>query len=140
MFVHRVSGGETVLSNLGKAREAQAKVMEIRIRKMVLFVLRKSNETVPVEHGQLKASGFARVTGSGFKTKGRVGYTAEYAIYVHENLDALHGDDYNTVYRRDIAAGRKRARGSGQRAKFLEDAIRENEFEIKDIAAGRKDK
>lgn len=73
-------------------------------------------------------------------TKGNtivVGYTANYAVYVHEDTEAAHGEIYNTKYAAEIAQGytksgkRKRGwkgktmRGPNQQAKFLERSARE---------------
>lgn len=60
-----------------------------------------SQSRTPVEFGFLKASAFTRKEGD---MKVHVGYTAAYALYVHENLEATHTN--------------------GQ-AKFLESALRE---------------
>ena len=40
--------------------------------------------------GNLRGSAFTRATGNGFETIVTVGYTASYAIYVHENLNSFH--------------------------------------------------
>jgi hypothetical protein len=55
-----------------------------------------------------------------------VGYTAKYAIYVHEDLELRHGADYNAWYAEEIEAGIKHARGENQQAKFLEQPFRQN--------------
>lgn len=62
-----------------------------------------------------------------------VGYTAAYALYVHEDLSKAHGDAYNEKWADDIAAGRKTSRGSGQQAKFLEQPMRERKEELRAI-------
>ena len=86
-----------------------------------------------------------------------VGYTAAYAVYVHENLEARHGSDYNAWYGEDISAGKtksgktkkgwkgKTSRGPNQQAKFLEQPARElsNSGELANdinqaVAAGAK--
>jgi hypothetical protein len=66
-----------------------------------------------------------------------VGYAASYAVYVHENLEARHGADYNSWHGEEIAAGKtksgrtkkgwkgKTSRGPNQQAKFLEQPVRE---------------
>lgn len=53
-----------------------------------------------------------------------VSYYANYALYVHENMQAAHGTDYNERYADEIAAGKRSDRGAGQRAKFLEEPAR----------------
>ncbi|KKN23036.1 hypothetical protein LCGC14_0909070 [marine sediment metagenome] len=69
-----------------------------------------------------------------------VGYGASYAPYVHENLEAAHGEAYNAKHagrlktKRDKqgrflkGSGAKKgagSRGAGQQAKFLEQPFRE---------------
>jgi hypothetical protein len=45
-----------------------------------------------------------------------VGYAASYALFVHENLDAAHGEEFNKKH--------GRGRGPNQQAKFLETPFR----------------
>jgi len=91
------------------------------------FLLRESKKQVPVDIvGNLKASGFVRAEDSAEKTKVTVGYTAAYAIYVHENLDAAHGVHFNEKHKDEINAEAEHLRGFGQKAKFLEDPYKEN--------------
>ena len=66
-----------------------------------------------------------------------VGYSAAYAIYVHEDMSKTHGAAYNTKYASEIKEGLtktgkvkkgwkgKTDRGSNQQAKFLEQPARE---------------
>ncbi len=51
-----------------------------------------------------------------------VGYVANYAVHVHENLEALHGAAYNAAY-----GGKPgfKSRGPNQQAKFLERPARQ---------------
>ena len=91
-----------------------------------LFLQRKSMEIVPVDQGNLRASSFTRASGRGFNTEVRVGYTAEYAVYVHENLDAAHGAEYNAKYGEGL-------RGNNQQAKFLEQPARQYAAQIGDL-------
>lgn len=44
-----------------------------------------------------------------------------YALYVHENLEAAHGKDFNAKYAAQIKAGSMRNRGPNQKARFLID-------------------
>lgn len=64
-----------------------------------------------------------------------VGFSAAYALFVHENLEAAHGAVYNEKYAEDIAAGRKHSRGEAQQAKFLEQPLRENRSKYAKIIA-----
>ncbi len=73
-----------------------------------------------------------------------VGYAASYALYVHENLEALHGSAFNaqvkTRQKRD-KSGRfrkgkfrgKTKRGPDQQAKYLEQPFREMRKELVQI-------
>ncbi len=49
-----------------------------------LLLQRESQLLVPVDEGPLKASAFTRASGVGFATSVTVGYTALYALFVHE--------------------------------------------------------
>jgi hypothetical protein len=54
-----------------------------------------------------------------------VGYTASYAVYVHENIEAAHGQEYNTKHAQYHNRGKKKGqlvtqKGPNQQAKFLE--------------------
>lgn len=51
-----------------------------------LHLQRDSQSHVPVEFGPLKASAYTRAKGVGFDTVVDVGYTASYAMYVHEQV------------------------------------------------------
>ena len=102
----RVTGLKEVLKNVEKVKGATAKGVERGLVKAGLFLQRASQELVPIDTGALRNSAFTRKEGAGFKTKVSVGYTQNYAIYVHENLDAHHGP--------------------GKVAKFLETPAREH--------------
>lgn len=81
---------ETMIGRLFTKKNEIARGMERGLMKAGLFLQRESQKIVPVDTGNLKNSAYTRKTGSGFSTTVNVGYTAEYAIYVHENLDAKH--------------------------------------------------
>lgn len=91
-----------------------------------LLIQRYSMEIVPVEFGPLRASAFTRHSGKGLKCVVRVGYTAGYAVYVHERLDLAHGRQFNEKHAEKIAEGVYTARGPEQRAKFLEEPLRKH--------------
>lgn len=105
------------------------------------FLLDQSNRIIPVDQGNLRASGFIRHSGKGLKVIVRVGYTANYALYVHENLDFAHGEAFNRKYVKEIAAGAKQPwngktfhrRGPDQQAKFLEMPARRDRGRIVQI-------
>ena len=114
------------------------------LKKGGLFLQRESQKIVPVQLGNLKNSAFTRSTGSGLSTDVTVGYTAEYATYVHEDLDKAHGFVFNIKHQAKIAHASKKARtaagglffrGDDQQAKFLETPARTKRTEMLAIIA-----
>lgn len=56
------------------------------LQKVLDMILKASNKICPIDTGELRRSGYTEITGSGFNSRGYVGYSAPYAIYVHENV------------------------------------------------------
>ena len=80
-----------------------------------------AQENVPVEYGNLKGSGYTQKIPLGSE----VGFSAEYAIYVHENMEQkLKGED------RPSGLGTYWNPGG---PKFLERAVNENADEVVDL-------
>jgi hypothetical protein len=76
------------LSAAWKKRKAEfAPKVELGLKTAGLFLQRASQLLVPVDFGVLKASAFTRAEGKGFATVVNVGYTAFYAMFVHENVE-----------------------------------------------------
>lgn len=121
--------------------------MTVGLTRAGLWLQRASQQIVPVDTGNLKASAFTRSEGDNTAAvKVFVGYTANYALYVHENLDALHGADFNAAYADKIAGAKSRrkkgrtghdpfghSRGENQQAKFLERPMREGKTEMQQV-------
>jgi len=108
-----------------------------------LFLQRKSQEVVPVHKGNLKNTAGTRAIGSGWSSDVIVFYTSDYAVYVHERTDALHGKAFNLKHKKEIAnattAAQKKLwfnRGVNQKAKFLEEPARDYRDKILKIIAG----
>jgi hypothetical protein len=78
-----------------------------------LHLERRSKALVPVDTGNLRASGYTRRSA---ELEVEVGYQASYAVFVHENLEAKHTN--------------------GQ-AKFLEQPLREDAALMLEIIARR---
>jgi len=140
----RITGVNTVIKNLTKSGNKLASGTARGLKLAGHFLERESKKIVPVQVGTLKASSYTRnIGGSGFRTDIVVGYTAKYAVYVHEDLEKAHGEMFNIKHAQEIAAARGTARGTakggmfrrgkGQQAKFLEKPARENRGEIIDI-------
>lgn len=79
----------------------------LALRVVGLWLQRASQLLVPVEFGDLKGSAFTRYEGDGWDTVVRVGYTKEYAVYVHENMIAHH-DIGQAKYLQEPAETRRR--------------------------------
>ena len=86
----KLQGFDKFRRSLKKVESKYEKRFADALKVMGLFVQRESQQIVPIDTANLKRSAFTRSSGRGFKVEVRVGYTAEYAIYVHENLEANH--------------------------------------------------
>ncbi len=124
-----ISGIDEIIRNLKKIDTQIARGVARGLKKGGLLLQRESMKIVPVDKGNLRGSAFTRnVGGSGFDTDIVVGYSAGYAVYVHEDLEAAHGEAYNVKYAGQIADSRNkgfRSRGPNQQAKFLEQPARD---------------
>jgi hypothetical protein len=128
MELAKVKGLREVKRNLDMSQAMFAKKIEHGLKRGAALVHRKSQETVPVDQGNLKGGGKVnkKPGTSGLTTHMIVGYSAEYAVFVHEDLQKAHGRAFNIKHAAEIAAGTENSRGDNQRAKFLENAVREN--------------
>ncbi len=124
-----ISGIDEIIRNLKRIDAQIARGVARGLKRGGLLLQRESQKIVPVDKGSLKASAFTRnVGGSGFKTDIVVGYTAGYAVYVHEDLEKAHGTAFNEKYAEQIADPKNKqfhSRGSNQQAKFLEQPARQ---------------
>lgn len=111
----QIIGGQIVLANLVKAEAKHAMALERGLVKAGLWLMRKSQEIVPVDTGYLKSTAYTLKKGYALRTVVYVGYTASYAIYVHEILTARHTPP--------------------TKAKFLEGVARSRYFQIHKIIA-----
>ncbi len=81
-----VKGMKDIQKSLGKERRRLEKAVPQGLAVAGLLLQRESQLLAPVDYGILKASAFTRSEGKGFSTVVNVGYTANYAMYVHENI------------------------------------------------------
>ena len=91
-----ITGTKAVLAKLHK----QYGIIDARIIYGLIsggkFLKAQSQKMVPVQTGHLRGSSFIRnVGGKGFLADIVVGYEAEYAVFVHENVNAAHGKAFN---------------------------------------------
>lgn len=108
-----VRGLEEIVSNLNKAVAGIEGATLAGLMEAGLQIEHSAKGRVPVDTGNLKNSGYTRKAG---KLAVEVGFTAFYAVYVHENLDARHP--------------------VGE-AKFLQNAVSANEGRILEIIQRR---
>ncbi len=79
-----ITGVKEILANLAKKDAILAAKLQLGLKAAGLRLQRESQRLVPVDTGNLKASAFTRMSGAGWKSQVKVGYTAFYALYVHE--------------------------------------------------------
>ncbi len=124
-----ISGIDEIVANLKKVDAQIGRGVARGLKRGGLLLQRASQEIVPVDKGPLKASAFTRnVGGSGFDTDIVVGYTQNYVVYVHEDLEKAHGTAFNEKYAEQIADPKNKqfhSRGPNQQAKFLEQPARQ---------------
>lgn len=142
--VIQIRGMQEVLSNLKKAGRRIGDGAGRGLVKGGQFLQAESQRICPVMTGNLRASAFTRRVAPKHVI---VGYTAGYAAYVHENLEAAHGKAFNIKHATEIArantrmrAGKRRSRvffgrGENQQAKFLERPAKEKRHDILRIVA-----
>lgn len=113
-----VKGTKEVISNLRLLHPRCGRAAGDGVKLAGEFLHARAQEIVPRDTGDLAANSRVRkIEGTrGFDTIVVVEYLQEYAIYVHENLEALHGAAYNAEY----GGEGERLRGPRQQAKFLE--------------------
>ena len=98
---------------LRKAKARHAKGVERGVKRAGLFLLRESQKIVPIDTAALKNSGNTRAEGEGLDIEVIVSYGTDYAVFVHEDLNARHK--------------------KGKKAKFLEGPAREKRRELQQI-------
>lgn len=118
------SAGVTgILKNL-KLNEAQIAIrIPLALKAVGLTLQASSQKAVPVDLGNLKASAFTRASSSGINTTVTVGYTARYALFVHE-LTEMKGKGLD---RRAPSKGKYWDPQGRGRAKFLQGVANETE-------------
>ena len=158
MEMIKITGMAGVLSKLRKTKSRLNASISRGLVKGGQYLQRESEKIVPVMTGNLRGTAFTRRLSWDHVT---VGYTASYAAFVHENLNAAHGKTFNIKHAAEIsragrmtttksgrqtfnpfkgklmgtAAGGMFPRGENQQAKFLERPMREKRSEILRIVA-----
>lgn len=143
-----VTGLSTIKANVRKYISRKLVALTRGLKTCGALILRDSQQIVPVDYGPLKASAFIRTEGDGTThVVVIVGYTAAYAVYVHEDLDKAHGAVFNALYAVELAKAKslrrkkqggttgpfRHSRGPNQQAKFLEIPFRDRRDDCKTI-------
>jgi len=108
-----ITGTTNVIKNMKRYSDMQAIGLRKGLIRGGLFLQREAQKIVPVDTGNLKASAGTRNVGNLLHFPDVVvhfGDGANYAVYVHENLDSKHNE--------------------GQLAKYLEKPAKEKRDEI----------
>lgn len=82
-----VYGVQDLMANWKRKKAELGPKVELGLKTAGLYLQGESQLLVPVDFGVLKASAFTRSEGSGFGTTVIVGYTAFYAMFVHEMVE-----------------------------------------------------
>jgi hypothetical protein len=70
--------------------ERKVRAFQAGVRAAGYYVFQLTQAAVPVDTGELKASGWMRFAGAGTTFTFTIGYSADHAIFVHEDLQAYH--------------------------------------------------
>lgn len=128
MIFEYIEGVEEIVNNFARLQNTMAADLVRGLKKAGNHLLEVSKDRVPVEYGELKDSGVVEVEDKGLDSTVSVGYTAPYALYVHEKIQMK-------------LQGQPRKSGIGVywgphgSAKFLETPAREMGQELLDIIA-----
>lgn len=129
-----VKGLEEITRNINRQIAAMPRATMAGLMAAGLIVQRDAQLHVPVDTGNLKASAFTRKAqkSSDRKPAVEVGFTASYAVFVHENMEQkLRGVP------RTSGSGKGRYWDPQGRAgpKFLQNAVADNQRKIVDTIA-----
>lgn len=121
-----VHGLDDVLGNLNREIEGIKERGGDGCLKAARYVEGEAKKRVPVDSGNLRASGYSRREQAG-KDAAEVGFSASYAVFVHENMEQkLKGQP------RRSGSGKGRYWETGQ-PKFLQSVLEEDRDTILDI-------
>ncbi len=91
MRIVKILGIPEILRNIDRARKRWERGIARGLKKAGLMIQRESQFIVPIDTATLKNSARTRnVGGTGFETDIIVSYRTEYAVYVHEDMNARH--------------------------------------------------
>lgn len=85
-----VQGLKAVTAAIKAHEPKMVKGLRVGLLRAGLFLQRESQKVVPVDRGILRSTANTRIEGKDLDSSVVVSYGTEYAIYVHENLNARH--------------------------------------------------
>lgn len=125
--ISKVGGVHHLMTTLERQKGRYAGGIQHGRRKAAEFLLGEAQRFVPIDSGELSNSGKVVERGVGVKGPTFVQFTAEHAIFVHEDMEKAHGALFNIKYAQDILTGKTHARRPQEMAKFLEVPARKHE-------------
>ena len=126
-------GAEGLTNKLRELAAQNPQRAKTYVHRAGAFVMRDIQKNrVPIDTGALRASGDFRTEKIAKQYRAILYFTAAYALFVHENLEAAHGAAFNAKHG---STPGQRLRGVGQQAKFLERGIVENMDELRRMLA-----
>ena|SRR3990167_768171 len=85
-----IKGDKKILQEIRRLAKAYPKAAMDAVREEALDLKRRSQLIVPIDTGILKGSAFIEERGEGRTFEATVGYSANYAIPVHERTEVKH--------------------------------------------------
>lgn len=126
-----VKGMRKVLQNINREIEGKKKATMAGLLAFGNVVLGEAKRRVPREYGNLVGSGYARKAADGkkdSKPKVEVGFSADYALWVHENVEMkLKG--------KPRPSGKGKYWGPKGEARYLVNALNAKQKDAADIIA-----
>ena len=140
-----ITGIREMQQALAKTEKLTYKGLRTGLKRAGLLLQRESMKLVPIQTGNLRGSADTQMEGAGKQVAAVVFYSTDYAIFVHENLEAAHGAAFNAKYAEEIAAAPPNhpfyfKRGPKQQAKFLEQPLREMRGQLVQIVSSEIEK
>lgn len=140
----KVTGAEKVIARINLECKRTLDRTGQGLMDAAQFLLEKSQEIVPIDYKKLHDSGRVVVSGKGYNfMKVSVqygGHDVPYAVIVHENPDAMHGQAFNIVHAAQIAkhpatGPYRHPRRPQELYKFLETPMRQYHGKMMQIVA-----
>ncbi len=95
----KITGMRKVLLNLKRSNKILGRKFEAGLKSGGLLLQREAQKITPVDKNNLRPGARTRkISGIGFNVDVVVEFLAEYAVYVHEDLEAKHAEGTSAKY------------------------------------------